>query len=746
MFELDVLIECIFCHNLKDGGFTMLEIKQDIITDGPFYSNLNSINSYDLASKNCMLNTVDKLMKIETTNNHPGMLLGKIQSGKTRTFIGITGLAFDNDFDVIIILTKGTKALAYQTHERLKSEFKLNIEEKQLQIFDILDLPNNLVPYELNQKLILIVKKETNNLKRLYTAISETYPELINKRTLIIDDEADYASIGFKKTEKEIFEINRIAGQIDETRELLEDSRFLQVTATPYSLYLQPEGDIVLSGNKFKPNKPAFTEVAPHGSGYIGGEYYFQDSQDDSNIAFYLYTPIGEDELSILRTRDRRKFKVEDVLDSQRVDSLRKAVINFLVGGVIRGLQNKRRNLRQKEYSFIIHTEQRQKSHQWQEEIVVELVNQLRELSIDNPLQFTGLIKDAYNRMEQSLNLLGLHVPLIDDVDYYTSEALQQGHILITKVNSEKDVNELLDETGQLKLRVPFNIFIGGQILDRGITINNLIGFYYGRNPKTFQQDTVLQHSRMFGYRDEEDLAVTRFYTTSNLYEVMKRINEFDNSLRESVMRQDDQSVVFIQKDPENQIIPCNPNKIILSKLTTLKAHKRLLPTGMQTYSMTKLKGLVNKFDEYIEDLLGTEQEKLVDLDDARNLIELINETYDPKKGEKWDVDSFISSMEYMSNNNAEQIGKIWLIVRKNRNISRLRDSTGRYEDAPDTPKGATSELHVAKKLAQDVPALILLRQNGHEEKGWRNSPFWWPVLVAPKNTLPVVFANEVRK
>ena len=44
----------------------------------------------------------------------------------------------------------------------------------------------------------------------------------------------------------------------------------------------------------------------------------------------------------------------------------------------------------------------------------------------------------------------------------------------------------------------PYNLFIGGQILDRGITINNLIGFYYGRNPKKFQQDTVLQHSRMY--------------------------------------------------------------------------------------------------------------------------------------------------------------------------------------------------------------------------------------------------------
>ena len=60
---------------------------------------------------------------------------------------------------------------------------------------------------------------------------------------------------------------------------------------------------------------------------------------------------------------------------------------------------------------------------------------------------------------------------------------------MITKVNSDKDIEELLDDDGQLKLRTPFNLFIGGQILDRGITINNLIAFYYGRNPQRFQQD-----------------------------------------------------------------------------------------------------------------------------------------------------------------------------------------------------------------------------------------------------------------
>src|SRR5439155_22679417 len=103
-----------------------------------------------------------------------------------------------------------------------------------------------------------------------------------------------------------------------------------------------------------------------------------------------------------------------------------------------------------------------------------------------------------------------------------------------TRVNSEKDVLAMLDESGQLKLRTPFNIFIGGQILDRGLTIANLIGFFYGRNPNRFQQDTVLQHSRMYGVRPKEDLAVTRFYTTLDIYSAMRNIHEFDSGLRKN--------------------------------------------------------------------------------------------------------------------------------------------------------------------------------------------------------------------
>ncbi len=88
--------------------------------------------------------------------------------------------------------------------------------------------------------------------------------------------------------------------------------------------------------------------------------------------------------------------------------------------------------------------------------------------------------------------------------------------------------------TGQLKLRSPLNIFLGGQVLDRGVTLAGLIGFYYGRRPNKYQQDTVLQHSRMYGFL-RRDLAVTRFYTSNAIRYAMSQMEEFDASLRAAI-------------------------------------------------------------------------------------------------------------------------------------------------------------------------------------------------------------------
>jgi hypothetical protein len=88
----------------------MSSTKLPIITDGPFFKEFIKDPRYQKKDREVIIETVRSLLDIETNLDRPGMLLGKIQSGKTKTFIAILALAFDNGFDGAIILTKGTKA------------------------------------------------------------------------------------------------------------------------------------------------------------------------------------------------------------------------------------------------------------------------------------------------------------------------------------------------------------------------------------------------------------------------------------------------------------------------------------------------------------------------------------------------------------------------------------------------------------------------------------------------------------
>ena len=206
---------------------------------GEFYPVYKKQNpSFTPATFVCAEETVEKLLEAATTSDHPGILLGKVQSGKTRTFISILALAFDNGFDIAVVLSKNSKALIEQTTKRLKSEFKIFVDDEDLAIYDIMSAPEKFSNFELESKLILVAKKQSDNLRRLIHLFQKD-KAMSAKRTLIIDDEADSASIGY--TQKQgVIEAKKIATQVSELRSSIQSSSFLQVTATPYSLYLQP--------------------------------------------------------------------------------------------------------------------------------------------------------------------------------------------------------------------------------------------------------------------------------------------------------------------------------------------------------------------------------------------------------------------------------------------------------------------------------------------------------------------------
>ena len=523
--------------------------------------------NYDEKTSKCIIESMEK---IENIGDKPLMMLGKIQSGKTRSFIGVTALAFDNGYDLAIILTKNSNALARQTVARMQQEFTAFKDDDIVDIFDIMCIPQELSRFELDKKLIIVVKKEKNNLPKMIDFI-EKYSLGSQKKCLIIDDEADFCSIGFEiNKETDEYDLRTIASQINSLREHIT-CNFIQVTATPYALYLQPETIELKHDDKIVPIKPADTVLVPYGDKYIGGDYYFDTEKNPLNK--FLFYAINEEELTIIKSQDRRKFKTETVLTNKRVEGLRTAIINFIVAGCIRIIQNGGQPRgKQNKFSFIIHTEIAKAAHQNQENIINELFEQIQDEVTGNTELIQCYVRESYDGFKKSILAYtekypeeGFVVPDYAKVKEYFYRAIEEEWVCKSIVNSEIDINTMLDDEGQLKLRNPLNIFIGGQILDRGITIANLIGFYYGRSPKKMQQDSVLQHARMYGYRKLKDLAVTKFYTTPDLYLRMRQINEFDRELRSDIEQGNfDDGVILIVHDRFGRIVPWLPNKILI--------------------------------------------------------------------------------------------------------------------------------------------------------------------------------------
>ncbi len=274
-----------------------------------------------------------------------------------------------------------------------------------------------------------------------------------HKKILFIDDEADFASVAYDNVkDKNIIDLKVIAGQIDGIRARLSDAAYLQVTATPYSLYLQPDDMTVHEHKAFQPKRPAFTELVPVHDKYVGGEMYFDKAKEDGHMASYLYHEIQEEELEILRKSDKRKVKVNYLLTGERYDGIRSALIHFIVGSKIRNIQQEKMNQRLEKYAFIMHTITTKAAHQWQEEVMLHMEEQLREAIEKEDPVFDQLVRAAYQDFVRS-QMKGIYFPAFDEVLSNVREALIEEELLIEIVNSEQDVDNLLDKSGELKLR-----------------------------------------------------------------------------------------------------------------------------------------------------------------------------------------------------------------------------------------------------------------------------------------------------
>lgn len=709
---------------------------------GKYYKHKCRENDYNEKMRKCIeeacqycIDNVSASVNEKYKEEHPLMLLGKIQSGKTRAFTGVIALAFDNGFDYVFILTKNSKALVEQTYKRMRKEFKDFIDEDEVDVSDIMKLQDDLTPYELEKRLIFIAKKQKDNLIRICNFIKD-YMIKGDKKCLIIDDEADVSGIGYEKVKgtKDEFDLRTVAAEVNRIRGSLEGYVFIQVTATPYALYLQPEFD----GKEIKPIKPMKTVLVPSGDTYVGGEDYFINFTEQNSPGRFIYEVVSDEEQEIASAKitDRRRFKEEEILMREdRMSTFKIGIVNFILGGCILAYNGVR-----KKYSYVIHTAVAKSAHSRLAEITRLFVEKLEQNSLEEKQQIEKLLYHSYKDMEKSIIAYGFSMPQFEDIKIDFFEALHKGYVKISVINSEDDINKYLNEdTGELKLRTPYSIFVGGQVLDRGITIPNLIGFYYGRNPKTMQQDTVMQHSRMFGYREKDLLSITRLYTTRKIYESMIKITEIDKALREDLeYGRFDEGIYFIESKPEtlisSKIIPCSPGKISVSKIVYLKPFTRILPIGFTPKAKAITDPVNSRINKMLNAVIDRNQRDPVTIS-TEKVEQILKEIFitlmpDDDTNRFISGEKMISILRYLSKSS----NQCHLLVRRDREIKKFKEA-GAYSDAPDNG----NEVKIAREMAIDSPCLILLQEKGNSEC-WKFREFWWPVLVVPKNTPKTVY------
>ena len=728
------------------------------------YEHLSRIVGYSPELKQCIEETVEHLLAKNIPNaSDPGLLLGKIQCGKTRAFVGVMGLAFDKGIDTCVVLTKSDDGLVEQTLARMEYEFRdflSNTNMNQCCVIGVhkMDKGMSFTPLQINQKNIFIVYKNTTRLDYLINLFTNT--NFKNKKVLIIDDEADFVSRAYYQKNANV-EVGRIALKIDQFAHIPAFCRYLQVTATPYSLFLQPDHTVQVSNGRVEPFRPRFTTLVPIHQNYIGGKQYFVLSQNSASMYSYLKHIISDECIGHLLSKNKDARVYNNAQNTPKYLGLRQALMSYIVASAVRQLQEENLRCRRYNSSFFMHISTETVDHQFEKLVVDNILNAWAN-DVKNTtsglynLQGCALYTDflqAYNDLVDS-NTAGnnskeidIYMPSEQEVRTRFVDIFIQGSYAVQIVNSLTSGN-LLGKDGQLKLTSPLNIFIGGFKLDRGITIDHMLGFMYGRNPQRKQTDTVLQHHRMYGNRSKEDMAVTRLHTTQSLYSAMEWIDNMDHQLREvfvNAMQNPGNPIplVAIQYSNQRGIIPCGRNRLLISDLDTFDSFKRFSPLGFQTGSATAIRPTIAEIDAKLQNAKGYTLRTpfLIDKQIAYDIIHKIRSTFvynrpiDNNAGLEWDEKIMIAAIEKY----APKDGKIWCYVVDNRNLARIKRN-GTFADAPEDGNTDTPVARMYTQGANARPFMMFIKENGDATLGWRGAPFYWPSLRLPQGIQSCMF------
>jgi len=526
-----------------------------------------------------------------------GLVVGQVQSGKTQNFVGLLAMAIDAGYRQIVVLSGIHEDLRAQTQLRVDKgligqtnfdeedgkgfqfEYVGVMEHDRSNIAEPLCLPMtsgskrhgdfspvmaSRVTGSATGPYIYVVKKTKARLERLNNFFA-LQPDLARQPIIVVDDEADQASIN-NRQEDDPTTINRLI------RELLDKftrSSYVGYTATPFAnIFGDPEHQTETAGADLFPKD--FIVRLSSAPGYFGPAKLFGNEstvygdQLGSSLAEVLIQPVTDVDQWMPPAKEKTVWKMCTPLPG----SLREAIADFLVGAAIKTFRV------EKNPSITAHTTMlinvpRINTHQ--EVLRDEVKKVCDQIEIDvigdkvTPGSWTSLLAEAY---KARLELFLLH-------EYGApppwSALLQKVSELVSTKLEVKIVNgtakDLLDYESNAKEGL-LVIAIGGDKLSRGMTLEGLTVSYFLRMSSTW--DTLLQMGRWFGYKSGY-LDLCRLRTSPALKgrfeEVTERIRELNRDLEDLYGQGAEPSAIgmFIQKSDLN-LLPTRRSAFKLAK------------------------------------------------------------------------------------------------------------------------------------------------------------------------------------
>jgi len=492
-----------------------------------------------------------------------GLVVGHVQSGKTTHYTALAAKALDSGYRIVIVLAGIHNNLRAQTQGRIdeylvgrdsldhtrcgvaEADRKrgLEFEDFEIQTNTTADDKGDFrsvdqkVWFAVNEgvRLVMVVKKNTSVLRGMSNWLNSLMASgsgtqaTITHPTLIIDDEADHASVNTADPDEDPTTINRLIRDL-----LLYFTRvsFVGYTATPFAnIFSDPDsGYADPHGPDLFPKSFILNLQKP--SNYIGPDKVFGNPGDESaGIApsppLPMHMPVGDSQTWV---PDKHK---KDHDPGPLPASLKEAVRIYLLATATRAA----RGHTQFHSSMLVHAT---RFKIVQNRIKTQLEQELRDvtslLTHGSDATRAALLESLRTLWDRELveKYEAFRNAIPDDTGPMppwpeVAAALQATASRFRVMAINGDSSDSLAYTASKEGL--WAIAIGGDKLSRGLTLEGLVVSYFLRTSSMF--DTLMQMGRWFGYRPGyADLC--RVYTTPRLQAAFRQITLAFEELRDS--------------------------------------------------------------------------------------------------------------------------------------------------------------------------------------------------------------------